>query len=43
MSQTEDSAEKSFEPTQKKLDDARKKGEFARSSDLNTAAAYVGL
>lgn len=39
----EDDAEKSFEPSQKKLDDARKKGEIARSADLQTAAAYTGL
>ena len=39
MSQDSD---KSFEPTQKKLDDARKKGEFARSADLTLAAAYGG-
>lgn len=39
----EDDTEKSFEPTQKKLDDARKKGEIARSADLQTAAAYIGL
>ena len=39
----EDAGEKSFEPTQKKLDDARKRGEVARSQDLDTAAAYAGL
>ena len=39
----EDDTEKSFEPTQKKLDDARKKGEIARSADLQTAASYTGL
>lgn len=39
----EESAEKSFEPTQKKLDDARKRGEVPKSTDLNTAAAYLGL
>lgn len=39
----EDSAEKEHEPTQKKLDDARKKGEVPRSSDLNTATAYFGI
>lgn len=44
MAEEEQSAsEKEHEPTQKKLDDARKKGEFARSADLNTAAAYFGL
>ncbi|MEP1332012.1 MAG: flagellar type III secretion system protein FlhB [Lentilitoribacter sp.] len=40
---SDDDTQKSFEPSQKKLDDARKKGEIARSSDLQTAAAYFGL
>ncbi len=35
--------DKQHEPTQKKLDDARKKGEIARSADLNTAAGYGGF
>ncbi|MEL7211307.1 MAG: flagellar type III secretion system protein FlhB [Pseudomonadota bacterium] len=39
----EESSEKQHEPTQKKLDDARKKGEVPRSTDLNTAAAYGGF
>ncbi|MEO9457573.1 MAG: flagellar type III secretion system protein FlhB [Roseobacter sp.] len=39
----EEDAEKSFEPSQKKLDDARKKGEIARSVDLQTASGYFGL
>ena len=39
----DDDSEKSHEPTQKKLDDARKKGEVARSNDLITAAVYGGL
>jgi len=39
----DDSGEKSHEPTQKKLDDARKKGEFPKSADLTTAAAYGGF
>jgi flagellar biosynthetic protein FlhB len=43
MSGEEDGAEKSFEPTQKKLDDARKRGEIARSTDLHAAAALLGL
>jgi flagellar biosynthetic protein FlhB len=43
MSDEDEAAEKSFEPTQKKLDDARAKGEFARSADLNTAASYGGF
>jgi flagellar biosynthetic protein FlhB len=43
MSADEDADDKQHEPTQKKLDDARKKGEIARSADLNTAAAYAGF
>ncbi|MCG6903269.1 MAG: flagellar type III secretion system protein FlhB [Rhodobacter sp.] len=39
----DESGEKSHEPTQKKLDDARKKGEFPKSVDLTTAAVYGGL
>jgi flagellar biosynthetic protein FlhB len=43
MSGQEDGADKSHEPSQKKLDDARRRGEVPRSQDLNTAAAYAGL
>ncbi|MCQ0091827.1 flagellar biosynthesis protein FlhB [Roseovarius sp. M141] len=43
MSGQSDDAEKSLEPTQHKLDEARKKGELARSADLTAAAAYVGF
>ena len=44
MSKQEDeSGEKSFEPTQKKLDDARKKGDIAKSNDVTAAAAYMGM
>ena len=39
----DDSSDKSFDPTPKKLEDARKKGEIARSTDLMTAAGYAGL
>ena len=35
--------DKQFEPSQKRLDDARKKGEIPKSTDLTTAAAYGGL
>ena len=35
--------DKQYDPSQKKLDDARKKGEFPKSTDLTTAAAYGGL
>ncbi len=43
MSGQDDDAEKSHEPSQKKLDDARKKGEVPKSNDLITAAAYAGM
>ncbi|MDQ2090564.1 EscU/YscU/HrcU family type III secretion system export apparatus switch protein [Marimonas arenosa] len=43
MSQGEDNTDKRHDPTQKKLDDARKKGEIPRSSDLSVAAGYGGL
>jgi len=43
VSEGDDSAQKEHEPTQKRLDDARAKGDFARSADLNTAAAFAGL
>ncbi|MFD1510102.1 EscU/YscU/HrcU family type III secretion system export apparatus switch protein [Lacimonas salitolerans] len=43
MSAQEDDAEKSHEPSQRKLDEARKKGEVAKSQDLSVAAAYGGL
>lgn len=43
MEQQSDNASKAFEPTQNKLNEARKKGETARSSDLNTSASYAGF
>lgn len=43
MSGSDDDDDKQHEPTQKKLADARRKGEIAKSSDLNTAATYGGL
>jgi len=43
MSEDNESDDKQFEPTQKKLDDARKKGEIAKSNDLLTAGAYSGF
>ncbi|MGB7319144.1 MAG: flagellar type III secretion system protein FlhB [Planktotalea sp.] len=43
MSEQDDASEKSHEPTQKKLDDARKKGEVARSNDVNVALSYFGV
>ncbi len=42
MSDEEDS-DKQYEPTQHKLDEARKKGEIAKSADLTTAAGYAGF
>lgn len=35
--------DKQYEASQKKLDDARKKGEIAKSNDLTTAASYGGM
>lgn len=43
MSDNDDDTTKNHEPTQKKLDDARKKGDVPRSADLSTAASYGGL
>ncbi|MGH1412427.1 MAG: EscU/YscU/HrcU family type III secretion system export apparatus switch protein [Pelagimonas sp.] len=43
MSEQDDSGEKSHEPSQRKLDEARKKGEIPRATDLLTAMAYLGL
>ena len=37
----EDAADKSFDPTPKKLEDARKRGEVAKSVDLLTATSYA--
>jgi len=37
------SGEKTEEPTQKKLDDARKKGQSSKSQDVNAAVGLVGL
>ena len=44
MAENEDGQEKSQEPTAKKVDDARKKGQVARSREMNTMAiTLVGL
>jgi len=43
MAEKGDDTDKSHEPTRHKLEEARKKGEIARSADLNTAAAYGGF
>lgn len=39
----DDEGEKSFEASEKKLADARRKGDLPRAPDLNTAAAYAGF
>ncbi len=43
MSTEEEDSDKQFEPSQRKLEEARKKGEIARSTDLTTAASYAGF
>lgn len=43
MADAQDQDDKQHEPTQKKLDDARRKGDVPRSSDLTTAASYGGF
>ena len=43
MSEGGDEQDKSFDPTPHKLQEARKKGEIAKSVDLQTAAGYAGL
>ncbi|AJE44818.1 EscU/YscU/HrcU family type III secretion system export apparatus switch protein [Celeribacter indicus] len=35
--------DKQYEPSQKRLDEARKKGEVPRAADLTTAASYFGF
>ncbi|MGX9355926.1 EscU/YscU/HrcU family type III secretion system export apparatus switch protein [Roseobacteraceae bacterium S113] len=43
MADKDESAEKSFEASQRKLDQARQKGDFARSTDINATAMYLGF
>ncbi|MEJ6403211.1 EscU/YscU/HrcU family type III secretion system export apparatus switch protein [Yoonia sp. 2307UL14-13] len=43
MSAGPEDGDKPFAPSQKKLDDARKRGEIAKSVDLITAGAYLGF
>ncbi|WOI56185.1 flagellar type III secretion system protein FlhB [Palleronia sp. LCG004] len=43
MSDEQDDDDKQHDPSQKKLDDARKKGEVPRSADLITTGSYAGL
>lgn len=39
----DDGQDKSFEPSARKLEQAREKGDVARSNDVTAAAAYLGL
>lgn len=41
MSDTDESSDKQHEPTPKKLEDARRRGEVVRSAELNTAVSYA--
>lgn len=43
MSEEDSGAEKSFDATPKRLEDARKKGEIPKSTDITTAMAYLGF
>ena len=43
MSASDNDQDKPYEASQKKLDDARKKGEIARSSEANSALVMVGM
>ena len=43
MTEGGDDTEKQHEPSQKRLEDARQKGQIARSPDLLTAASYGGF
>ncbi len=39
----EDQDDKQFAPSQKRLDDARKRGEIVKSAEISAAASYAGL
>jgi len=43
MKEDDDDTEREHEPSQKRLDDARKRGDVPRSADLTTAGALSGL
>lgn len=43
MTEEQSSADKEHEPTQKRLDDARRRGEGPQSTDITVAAAYAGF
>ncbi|MEO0362376.1 MAG: flagellar type III secretion system protein FlhB [Pseudomonadota bacterium] len=38
-----DGGEKTYEPTQQRLDEARERGDVAKSTDISAAAAYFGF
>ena len=43
MSGADEGAEKELEPTDRKLEQAREKGNFARSADLLTGTSMAGF
>ncbi len=43
MSAQDDDSDKIYDPTPKKLEDARKKGDIAKSQDVSVVASYAGL
>ncbi|MGR3635559.1 MAG: EscU/YscU/HrcU family type III secretion system export apparatus switch protein [Shimia sp.] len=43
MSGQDDDTDKTYDATPKKLEDARKKGEIAKSQDVSVVAAYMGM
>ncbi len=43
MSKSDDDTEKTHDATPKKLEDARKRGEVPKSTDLTTSASYIGF
>ncbi len=43
MAEDDSSEEKTLDPTPGKIEKARKKGDIAKSADINVAAAYLGL
>ncbi|MBC7137273.1 MAG: flagellar biosynthesis protein FlhB [Defluviimonas sp.] len=43
MSEEPDEGEKEHEPTPKRLDDARRRGDILRAPELNVAAGYAGI
>jgi flagellar biosynthetic protein FlhB len=43
MSEEDGAGEKTHDPTPQKLEEARRKGDVAKSTDVTSAAAYVGL